>query len=289
MHREEKIARGVSAAVEVRDLAEKQTSSNDTANTNGTATANGTTENENSTAADAPKPRVETKAAIYQDGKVHLKGNPLDTITEILCPDCHLPRLLYPLFGEGSRAIPNLSKEYCRKQPPMRLDKRDVHGRPYAIEKATKKKKNAPASPNASPPSSPSSTPAAASLKQLPGKTYVPSVKCPNCPRYFFLTRIAQHLDRCLGLSARQASRNRTPMDSGFSTPAPGANVNVNGTAPGTTAAVMKKRAREGDDEGGAGGPKKKKKPPVGLSKLKTGMSANTSSGGKAGGPGKKE
>ena len=78
----------------------------------------------------------------------------------------------------------------------------------------------------------------------------------------------------------RQASRNRTPMDSTVSTPAPtGPSSAQNGTGPSAIAA--KKRAREGDDEAGTGGPKKKKKPPVGPSKLKMAASANAVKMGK--------
>ncbi|KAL1955591.1 hypothetical protein VTO42DRAFT_8394 [Malbranchea cinnamomea] len=295
VHREEKVARGLSAAILVRSLAENQTGTSEGSSEkeNGAVENGNVVDNQTGT-----KPvKAETEGAIYEDGKVYLKGNPLDTTDEIICPDCRLPRLLYPVIGEGSRPVPDPNKEYCRKRPPVRLEKRDVHGRPYAIEKATKKKKTAaPASPNPSPPSSPSTphtgVPGSSSslLGQLPGKSYVPSVKCPNCPRYFFLTRIAQHLDRCLGLSARQASRNRTPMDSSFSTPAPTTAATTASTttssqsATGTAAPGAVARKRPGEEEGGksvgtgVGAVKKKKKPPVGPSKLKSAASVNSSS-----------
>jgi hypothetical protein len=266
VHREEKVARANTASVLARDLAEKELAAREAAATeNGDNDQAGVVDNKE---ADNLSLTVETDGAIYQNGQVFLRGNPLETVKEIICPDCRLPRLLYPFFGEGARPVPESNREYCRKRPAVRLPGRDVHGRPYAIEKATKKKKTA-ASP--SPPSSPSTPHAAtASLEQLPGKTFVPSVKCPNCPRYFFLTRIAQHLDRCVGISTR-SSRNRTPLESGLSTPVPQA---------ASAAGVTRKRIRGPDgEEEAVPTPNKKKKKPAGPSKLRNMAEEKTTKG----------
>lgn len=262
------MARAVSATVVVEAHAEESaareessTGDHGTAGTDNTATAVGK---------ESKGIKAETEGATSEDGAVRLRGNPLETTREVVCPDCRLPRLLYPLFGEGARRAPEPDREYCRKRPSLLLPGRDIRGRPFAIEKATKKKQKAKtskaiASPS-SPPSSPSSSiPHASSsslneLTQLPGKVYVPSVKCPNCPRYFFLTRIAQHLDRCMGISTRQSSRNRTPMDGALS------------STPAASQAAGAKRSRgsDGDEEAGVpAGVAKRKRRPAGPSKLR--------------------
>ncbi|EAS30340.3 transcriptional activator [Coccidioides immitis RS] len=255
VHREEKVARATSAVIGVRQLAEKESAppSDDGAENQQTAAAvNGSL---NSI-------KVETGAAVYDGGRVYLKGNPLVTTKEILCPNCHLPRLLYPLFGEGARPPPDPNKEYCRKHPPIRMPGRDVHGNPFAIEKATNKKKKTQgpdgSTPTSSPPSNVESAPAPSSLKQLPDKMFMPTTKCPNCPRYFLVTKSAQHLDRCLGITTRQSSRNRTPFDSGISTPA-------------ASAPTARKRARPDEEELA---PAKKRKDISMQVKFKTGKPA---------------
>ncbi|KAI1929780.1 hypothetical protein LOZ58_000597 [Ophidiomyces ophidiicola] len=233
VHREEKVARTTSAVIAVRQIAEREFMTDGVSKDNtSNAPSGGTFQPE--------LVKAETKAAVYDGGLVYLKGNPLVTTKEILCSNCHLPRLLYPLFGEGSRPPPDINKEYCRKHPPVRMPGRDVHGNPFAIEKITKKKKTqAPDSnntPASSPPSGTEPASASHSFKQLPDKMYVPTTKCPNCPRYFLLTKSAQHLDRCLGISTRQSSRNRTPFENGTNTPA-------------NPAPASRKRARQDEEE----------------------------------------
>jgi Sgf11 (transcriptional regulation protein) len=164
--------------------------------------------------------RVETEGAIFDCGKVYLKGNPLQTTKEIICPECRLPRLLYPTTGVGARPPPDPDREYCQRHPLIVKPGYDVHGNPFATDKPnTKKKKQSTNTTSNTPVSSPPSTPDASmggSFKQpVPEKaSSFPTVKCPNCPRYFVVTRVAQHLDRCLGLSGRNAGRNKTPQES---------------------------------------------------------------------------
>ncbi|KAL3472323.1 hypothetical protein BJX99DRAFT_235726 [Aspergillus californicus] len=165
--------------------------------------------------------RVETDGAIFDDGKVYIKGNPLQTTKEIICPDCRLPRLLYPVTGVGARPPPDPYREYCQKQPMISKPGHDVHGNPFATDKLNPKKKKQTNTSN-TPASSPPTTPDGSFKQAAPEKVSFPTVKCPNCPRYFVVTRVAQHLDRCLGLSGRQVNRNKTPQENGTpnSTPA---------------------------------------------------------------------
>jgi hypothetical protein len=159
--------------------------------------------------------KVETDGAIFDAGKVYLKGNPLVTTKEIICPHCRLPRLLYPTTGAGARPPPNPYKEYCSKHPFIVKPGYDVNGNPFATDKPNSKKKKTNNTSTNTPASSPPSTPdASGSFSQAaPEKVSFPTVKCPNCTRYLVVTRVAQHLDRCMGFSGRGAGRNRTPQE----------------------------------------------------------------------------
>lgn len=171
--------------------------------------------------------KFETEGAVFDNGKVYLKGNPLKTTKEIICLDCRLPQLLYPTSGHGSRPPPDPYREYCQKHPPINKPGCDVHGNLFATDKVNpRKKKHQPQQPTAdAPASSPPSTPStpAGSFKQVaPERISFPTVKCPVCPRYFVVTRVAQHLDRCLG-GGRQANRARPPPETSPSVSKPAA------------------------------------------------------------------
>ncbi|KAL4956232.1 hypothetical protein BDW69DRAFT_91351 [Aspergillus filifer] len=215
VHREEKVARMRSAVVVARQKAEEEAARR--------------REEAGTKPAVAPKPgdqdtedlkdiRIETDAAVFEGGKVYLKGNPLQTTKEIICPDCRLPRLLYPTTGIGARPPPDPYKEYCQKQPMISKPGHDVHGNPFATDKLNPKKKKQTNTSN-TPASSPPTTPDSSFKQAAPEKVSFPTVKCPNCPRYFVVTRVAQHLDRCLGISGRQVNRNKTPQIDGSGTP----------------------------------------------------------------------
>ncbi|KAK2776746.1 hypothetical protein FQN53_002491 [Emmonsiellopsis sp. PD_33] len=282
VHREEKMARMRSAVAMAKKLGEEEAArlqENDPADQEKGTVEPGATGPSSTMKKDRRPVRIETDGAVYDNGKVYLKGNPLKTTKEILCPNCRLPRLLYPLSGIGSRPPPDPYKEYCRKHPPVIMPGHDVHGNQFATDKINRKKKAQPQpqqtnsnTPGSSPPSTPS-TPAT-SFKQITAeKVSFPTVKCPNCPRYFVVTRVAQHLDRCMGLSGRQANRNRaTPLE------------NTSGTSTPTMAAAAKpsplKRALPNGDEDAGSASKKKKlntpkkysgKKPAPPSKLKNG------------------
>ena len=236
-----------------------------------------TTVNGNGSAADSSSSSspdgvvITTAGAVVKNGNVYLRGNPLQTTPEILCTSCKLPRLLHPTIGYGSQPIPDSSQEYCAKRPFISKPGHDIYGNPFytdkAVTKTAKPRKNGNAKPSGIKPSPPSSSdtltasPPDADKDKLPippeqekeqvAPNTFPNVKCPNCPRYLIVTRIAQHLDKCLGLSGRQSSRNamkrltETPRESRAGTPS--------GTGFG-----KRKYAEEDTDDDDT--PKKKKK-----------------------------
>ncbi|KAK3673105.1 hypothetical protein LTR78_006945 [Recurvomyces mirabilis] len=69
----------------------------------------------------------------------------------------------------------------------------------------------------------------------LKSGTYVPWHTCPSCKRSLLITRFAKHLEQCMGLSGRAASRNAmqkmssTPGGSRAGTPAPNGSHDKNG------------------------------------------------------------
>lgn len=236
---------------------------------------------------------VQTPGATYDNGKVYLRGNPLHTTPEVFCPNCRLPRLLYPPFGNGSRPLPDPHQEYCRRLPPITLAGVDAHGNQFATDKITRKKKIAAATGEGSAddaaarsaaatattstekgaPAQPpkhstahSHHPTAGGLTPDPSPVSFPMVKCPNCPRYFVTSRVAQHLDRCMGLSnsrrgaataASAAVSNNNNTRNRASTPPTSLLEGVAGSGPGSasgtstqpnkSSSLKKKRAVPGN------------------------------------------
>ncbi|KAJ9635523.1 hypothetical protein H2199_008526 [Coniosporium tulheliwenetii] len=173
-------------------------------------------------------PKIETQAGVYENGRFALKGNPLHTVPvdEILCPHCRLPRLSYPITGAGSR-VPDLSQgqQYCTRHPFVTRPGHDCYGNPFpSTANLTKKEREAlkrsEKEENRATPSSQgdegapntSSNAEERVLKKLDtgGKpaSYIPWHTCPNCKRSLLITRFAQHLEKCLGISGRASSRN---------------------------------------------------------------------------------
>ncbi|KAJ5887434.1 hypothetical protein N7495_007475 [Penicillium taxi] len=223
VHRDEKMARMRSAVVIARQKAEEEATVLDEVASKSVAD-----EKTKEFVIDATKLasiHLETDAAIFDRGKVHLKGNPMSTIKEIICPECRLPRLSYPPVGAGYRPPPDPNKIYCQNGPYITLPGHDVHGKMFAVMPNPKKRKNEKDS----------------SIPEIP------TSKCPLCPRYFVMNRVAQHLDRCMNISGRGSSnRNKTPTDSGAS-----------GASSPTSSAP--KRAHTDEDEGSPSPTKKKK------------------------------
>ena len=71
---------------------------------------------------------------------------------------------------------------------------------------------------------------------------YVPWHTCPSCKRSLLITRFAKHLEQCMGLSGRAASRNAM------------AKMNGSGSTPGGSRGGTPNPSQEGGKENGAGG-----------------------------------
>ena len=241
VHREEKIARMQSAAILAEQAKEREGGEELRVRNNGEITYSG--------------------AIMEEDGKIHLHGNPLRTTMEILCPRCRLPRLLHPSTGKGAQQ-PEPGKEYCSKQPYIEKAGCDIHGKSLVVENPSKKskaakdaKKQAEASPDQDNSDSDNGGPSSGKTSNVPAATTVPTTKCPNCPRYMAFSKIAGHLERCMGIGGRQSSKNamvkmnsNTPRDSRSGTPKPTGNNKKRKLEKGT------------DDEDDDPTPQKKKK-----------------------------
>ncbi|KAL6710694.1 hypothetical protein ACN47E_007751 [Coniothyrium glycines] len=277
-HRSEKLLRMQSAATQAESIAlanlEPQSQKQ---NTNGSTI-----------------PIAETSAAKYENGRVFLKGNPLKTTPEIICPHCKLPRLMHPIMGKGMQN-PDLTKEYCMLYPWVQRSGHDVYGNPFPTDMAKSKKerelikqqqKNAEKE-SVGTPGSQDTDMAGGDTKEIKLNTggkpasYIPWHTCPNCKRSLLITRFAQHLEKCLGISGRQSSRNamaklvgqngtgsglgNTPLGSRMGTPAPGSQDNLS-SAPmsksrskGISPVKRHNGADDDDDLGGDDTPERKK------------------------------
>ncbi|KAL9085909.1 MAG: hypothetical protein Q9165_007392 [Trypethelium subeluteriae] len=237
VHRSEKLLRMQSAAT----LAER------TAVSQAADAITTTPNNKNNNTSQALSVKLDTPGAIYDNGRITLKGNPLKTTPEILCPACHLPRLLYPTTGPNSRP-PDPIKQYCTRHPFIQKPGHDIHGQPFAGDADTKppsKKKDkdllksalsqqqSRSEKDSTPSNSQDSSAAAAAHGDAspqdsadahsnankpsgPGSrsalapkpaNYVPWQTCPSCKRSLLIIRFAQHMEKCLGIGGRQSSR----------------------------------------------------------------------------------
>ena len=226
---------------------------------------------------------VETKAATLRAGNIQLKGNPMKTVKQIRCPNCRLPRLLYPRVGFNSRPVPDPTQQYCKAEPMIIIDKHDVHGqRKKGVKvkgqpKGKNKKKNDPGSPAASENSDPL-TPSSS----MPGDSFefkeidFPAAKCPNRDSHLgdhwkSVNVFATHLngscflkkDRAAGREAN-AKIGGTPRDSRANSPKPAAANGVKRKAvEDEPTAGTKKKQKTGDGKkntkGAVGAPSKLK------------------------------
>jgi ribonuclease P/MRP protein subunit POP1 len=208
-------------------------------------------QNPNGAAASSSIPVAETPAAKYDNGTVFLKGNPLKTTPEIICPHCKLPRLMHPIMGKGMQN-PDLTREYCMLYPWVQRSGHDVYGNPFPTDMAKSKKERElikqqqknQEKESVGTPGSQDTDMAGGDAKEIKLNTggkpasYIPWHTCPNCKRSLLITRFAQHLEKCLGISGRQSSRNamakltgqngtgsgmgNTPLGSRMGTPVPG-------------------------------------------------------------------
>ncbi|KAH7122300.1 ribonucleases P/MRP protein subunit POP1-domain-containing protein [Dendryphion nanum] len=236
-------------------------------------------------------PSAETSAAKYDNGQVYLKGNPLKTTPEIVCPHCKLPRLMHPIMGKGMQA-PDLTREYCKLYPFVQQQGHDVYGNPFPTDMAKSKKerelikqqqKNAEKESVGTPNSQDTDMAGGdAQNKEIKLNTggkpasYVPWHTCPSCKRSLLITRFAQHLEKCLGISGRQSSRNamaklaghngngsgagNTPLGSRMGTPVPGSQGDPVAKIKGKGISPVKKLGDDDDDGGENDTPERKKK-----------------------------
>ena len=219
---------------------------------------------------------IETEAAVLREGNIRIKGNPFKKVKTLLCPNCRLPRLLYPRVGFNSRPVPDPTQQYCKNEPAIIIDKHDVHGqRKKGVKlkgqvKAKPKKKTDPSSPapsDKSEPSTPSTNSAAIDSFEFK-EIEVPAAKCPHrdpstADHWKPVTQFATHLtgscflkrDRAAGREAN-AKISGTPKDSRASSPKP----TINGT--------NLKRSRPLDEKENGEPNKKQKIEPLKKSKI---------------------
>ncbi|PIB01302.1 hypothetical protein CB0940_01328 [Cercospora beticola] len=182
------------------------------------------------------------------------------------CDTCKLPKLLDPPLApsvRGATADPPSNTNYCDRKPWARRPGHDIYGNPFLksditgrpltkkereAQKNSKKDDGTPASEDqnheGTGPPSPSGD---AEEDKKPGNQklekgekkaskideklkkgeYVPWHTCPSCKRSLLITRFAKHLEQCMGISGRAASRNamakmnNTPNGSRGGTPNP--------------------------------------------------------------------
>ncbi|KAF2199653.1 ribonuclease P complex subunit Pop1 [Delitschia confertaspora ATCC 74209] len=233
-------------------------------------------------------PTATTDAAVYDNGRVFLKGNPLKTTPNITCPHCKQPRLMHPIMGKGMQE-PDIKNVYCNLYPWVQRPGHDIYGNPFPTDMAKSKKerelvkkaeKNNAGTPNSQDadviagegngPQNRKTTGISTGGKPA---SYIPWHTCPNCKRSLLITRFAKHLEQCLGISGRQSSRNarakligqngtgsgmsNTPLGSRLGTPVPGSQ--SFGTKE-KRSSPTKKLGAEDDDVDDNETPEKKKK-----------------------------
>ncbi|KAK3298612.1 uncharacterized protein B0H64DRAFT_79442 [Chaetomium fimeti] len=247
VHRDEKIARANTAAIKVEKLA-KNTS-------------------DGATTELKPDIEIETDAAIYKDGRVALKGNPLKSTKEILCSKCHLPRLHHPTDGKGAKK-PDPGVIYCKKHPYIDKPGYDIYGQTWVAPGPGRGKKKKDQKLDPGDPSSPA--PAEGGAKDRASNVLnFPSATCPKCKRCILVTRLNNHMGSCIGNSGRTASRAAAQKISNGSN---GGSQNNDNTPPGSQKGTPRPgsrgaspRKRDGDEfdedaeESDQPNPKKKK------------------------------
>ncbi|EGP88076.1 uncharacterized protein MYCGRDRAFT_109240 [Zymoseptoria tritici IPO323] len=178
----------------------------------------------------------------------------LDPTTKLPhCSDCNLPRLLDPPLApkvRGATSDPPANTTYCDRKPWIRRPGHDIYGNPFLKsdvtgrpltkkEREAKKKEDGEDGPDTGGPPSPSqedngsNTAAPQKLEKGEKKAskideklkkgeYVPWHTCPSCKRSLLITRFAKHLEQCMGLSGRAASRNAMAKMNGSGSGTPG-------------------------------------------------------------------
>ncbi|EGZ76582.1 hypothetical protein NEUTE2DRAFT_153463 [Neurospora tetrasperma FGSC 2509] len=258
VHQDEKTARMRTAAIKVEKLA---------------------MENSDLSTPDArPEIVVETDAALYKDGHVTLKGNPLKTTKEILCPRCQLPRLLHPTDGKGAQK-PDPNVTYCKRHPYIEKPGFDIYGQTWVQPGPGRGKKKKDMEKKMDPNDPAAVAAMEGSAKDRPPNVLsFPSATCSKCKRCILVTRLNNHMGSCIGNSGRNASRAAAQkISNGESN---GGSQNNDNTPPASqkgtpvpTSRATSPRKRDGDefdedgDEADPISAKKKKLKPTALPK----------------------
>ncbi|GAB7334291.1 hypothetical protein MBLNU13_g06323t1 [Cladosporium sp. NU13] len=207
----------------------------------------------------------------HRDHKLLLASlDPTDKLPH--CDSCNLPRLLDPPLApkvRGAAADPPASTTYCERKPWSRRAGHDIYDNPFPrsdvtgrpptkkereAAKHSKKDDATPASEdatqNGTAPPSPDKggggddnkplekgeKKASKIDEKLKKGEYVPWHTCPSCKRSLLITRFAKHLEQCMGLSGRAASRNAM------------ARMNGSGSTPGGSRGGTPNPSQEGKD-----------------------------------------
>lgn len=266
VHRSEKIARQQAAAIIAEQAVHGQ--SEDGSPVKGAVSS-----------APAALGKVETLGAVYEHGRITLLGNPLITTKEVICPQCRLPRLLYPTSGAGKRA-PEAGKTYCTRHPYISRPGHDIYGLPFSTDVAkTKKEREALKAQSIADQKRKDGTPAdreahSLLLANLQVEKASRSTgiwhTCPSCKRSLQITRFAQHLEKCLGIAGRASGRaamarlqsgTGTPSAAGSRAGTPALNGSMNGGSKKERSPTKRERDTSNDnDEAIAGNQTPKKK-----------------------------
>jgi hypothetical protein len=210
----------------------------------------------------------------------------------------------------GATSDPPNNTQYCDKKPWCRRIGFDIYGNPFpkadvtgrpptkkereAAKNSQKNGTDTPASNeggevNGTAPPSPSQDGDAGANKaegklekgekkaskideKLKKGEYIPWQTCPSCKRSLLITRFAKHLEQCMGLSGRQASRNAmAKMNGNGNGIGSGAGATPAGSRGGTPAPEGKEDGEEDSDDRikGAGEVRKKVLKKSASSKLK--------------------
>jgi hypothetical protein len=221
-----------------------------------------------------------TAAAMWDNGKITLRGNPLKLLKENWCINCKLPRLMFPLTGIGARIPDDTSRQFCTLHPFINKPGHDIYGNPFPVDPGKTKKErealrklerqekdNTPGSAEAGQDGDGASASGVGlssdpNLRKLmaggKGASYVPWHTCPSCKRSLLITKFAQHLEKCMGIggrSARNAAAARLGVGNGSS--AAGSNAGSRTGTP-TPSVAQANGKREADDDEDDGPPKKK-------------------------------
>lgn len=206
------------------------------------------------------------------------------------CDRCNLPQLLDPPLApkvRGATSDPPSNTQYCDKRPWCRRAGHDIYGNPFPKadvtgrpptkkeREAAKNQKNGTETPasneggegvNGTAPPSPSQdgdAPAKASEKLEKGEKkaskideklkkgeYIPWQTCPSCKRSLLITRFAKHLEQCMGLSGRQASRNAmAKMNGNGNGSANGGGSGAGATPAGSRGGTPNPEAKDAEEE----------------------------------------